>query len=193
MSQFLFLIQRLGNFASFLFPGRKCGKSVGFHNFHFDFIFVLQFPQNHQIQPNSTIFFFIFPEFPPQILPRFFRREIFPSHAFPVGKFPSLFTMCDFHNFSLVFTGQCTVCQKRLKSTLVEFFLNGAAPLRGQWSEKKFQTTLILVFEVIVQPPKAHYLTFSSETKIMKITHVVLFSTKSKIIRFFIKISFVKI
>ena len=44
-------------------------------------------------------------------------------------------------------------------------------PRRGQWSEKKFQTTLILVFEVIMQPPKAHFLTFSSETKIMKITH----------------------
>ena len=42
---------------------------------------------------------------------------------------------------------------------------------RGQQREKKFQTTLILVFEVIVQPPKTHFLTFSSETKIMKITH----------------------
>ena len=41
----------------------------------------------------------------------------------------------------------------------------------GQRREKKFQTTLILVFEVIVQPPEAHFLTFSSETKIMKITH----------------------
>ena len=37
--------------------------------------------------------------------------------------------------------------------------------------KKKFQETLILVFEVIVQPPKTHFLTFSCETKIMKITH----------------------
>ena len=37
--------------------------------------------------------------------------------------------------------------------------------------KKKIQKTLILVFEVIVQPPKTHFLTFSSETKIMKITH----------------------
>ena len=44
---------------------------------------------------------------------------------------------------------------------------------RGQRSEKKIQKTLIVVFEVIVQPPKAHFLTFSSETKIMKITHSV--------------------
>ena len=41
----------------------------------------------------------------------------------------------------------------------------------SQRSEKFFQKTLILGFEVIVQPPKAHFLTFSSETKIMKITH----------------------
>ena len=37
--------------------------------------------------------------------------------------------------------------------------------------KKKYQTTLILVFEVIVQTPKTHFLTSSSETKIMKITH----------------------
>ena len=58
--------------------------------------------------------------------------------------------MCDFHNFGLIFTGQCTP---------------------GPVCSKKFQTTLILAFEVIVQPPKTHFLTFSSETKIMKITH----------------------
>ena len=38
----------------------------------------------------------------------------------------------------------------------------------------QFQKTLILVFEVIVQTPKTHFLTFSSETKIMKITHSAL-------------------
>ena len=37
--------------------------------------------------------------------------------------------------------------------------------------KKFFQKTLILVFEVIVQPPKTHFLTFSSQTKIMKIAH----------------------
>ena len=37
--------------------------------------------------------------------------------------------------------------------------------------KKNFKKTLILVFEVIVQPPKTHFLTFSSETKIIKITH----------------------
>ena len=61
---------------------------------------------------------------------------------------------------------------QRLKSTLFEIFLNEGCP-KGTRSEKKFQTTLILVFEVIVQPHKTHFLTFSSETKIMKITHSV--------------------
>ena len=42
---------------------------------------------------------------------------------------------------------------------------------KGTRSEVKISKTLILVFEVIVQPPKTHFLTFSSETKIMKITH----------------------
>ena len=55
--------------------------------------------------------------------------------------------MCDFHNFGLIFIGQC------------------------QRSEKKFQTTLILAFDVIVQPSKIHFWTFSSETKIMKTIH----------------------
>ena len=66
--------------------------------------------------------------------------------------------MCDFHNFSLISAGQCTVSLKGNQSMFFEIFSN-------------ISKTLILVFEVIVQPPKAHFLTFSSETKIMKITH----------------------
>ena len=53
---------------------------------------------------------------------------------------------------------------------VAQFFLHSEYP-SGTLRSKKFQTMLILVFEVIVQPPKAHFLTFSSETKIMKITH----------------------
>ena len=59
---------------------------------------------------------------------------------------------------------------QKLKSTLFEIFRTEWLR-KGQRSEKKFQTTLILVFEVIVQPPKTHFLTFSNEIKIMKITH----------------------
>ena len=36
-------------------------------------------------------------------------------------------TMRDFHNFGLIFAGQCTVCLKRLKSTFFDIFSNGAA------------------------------------------------------------------
>ena len=58
---------------------------------------------------------------------------------------------------------------QRLKSTF-ENFSNGVAQKEpAEW--EKFQTMLILVFEVIVQPPKTHFLTFSSDTKMMKITH----------------------
>ena len=38
-------------------------------------------------------------------------------------------------------------------------------------SEKNIQKTLILAYEVIVQPPKTYFLTFLCETKIVKITH----------------------
>ena len=65
----------------------------------------------------------------------------------------------------------------RLKSMFFEIFSNGATP-KG---EEKIQKTLILVFEVIVQPLKTHFSAFSkvqkqkkSETKIMKITNSYL-------------------
>ena len=52
---------------------------------------------------------------------------------------------------------------------------------------KNLQTTLILVFEVIVQPPKTHFLTFSSETKIMKITYSVLSQSREIIIYYLLQ------
>ena len=45
----------------------------------------------------------------------------------------------------------------------------------GLLRSKFFQKMLILVFEVIVQPSKTHFLTFSSETQIMKITHSAVY------------------
>ena len=39
---------------------------------------------------------------------------------------------------------------------------------------------MILVFEVIMQPPKTIFLTFSSETKIMKITHSALLTRQTR-------------
>ena len=79
--------------------------------------------------------------------------------------------MCDFHNFGLIFAGQCTVCLKGKNQRFLNFFFRTERPWRGQQSEKIFQKALILFFVVIVQPPKTHFLTFSCETKIMKITY----------------------
>ena len=59
----------------------------------------------------------------------------------------------------------------KAKINVVWIFFRTERSQRGRQSEKKFQTMLILVFEVIVQPPKTHFLTFSCETKIMEITH----------------------
>ena len=50
--------------------------------------------------------------------------------------------MCDFHNFGLIFTGQCTVC---LKSMFFEKNSNGGS-LGAGGVKKFFQKTLILVF-----------------------------------------------
>ena len=76
--------------------------------------------------------------------------------------------MCDFHNFGLILAKN----QRCLKFFRIE--RAGGQPR----SEKKLKTMLILVFEIIVQPPKTHFSTFSkvqkqkkSETKIMKISH----------------------
>ena len=71
-----------------------------------------------------------------------------------------------FSQFWSHFHGSMYCLPLKLKSTFFEKNSNGAA--HGQRSEKKIQKTLI---EVIVQPPKTHFLTFSCETKIMKITH----------------------
>ena len=80
-------------------------------------------------------------------------------------------TMFDFHNFWSHFHGTMHSLPQKLKPTLFEILSIGGCPKSTRRSEKKFQITLILVFEVIVQPPKVHFFTISSETKFMKITH----------------------
>ena len=60
---------------------------------------------------------------------------------------------------------------QRLKSTYVWNFFERSRCEGVSGVRKNFKQLLILVFEVIVQPPKTHFLTFSRETKIMKITH----------------------
>ena len=45
-------------------------------------------------------------------------------------------TMCDFHNFGLIFAGQMHCLPQRLKSTLVEIFSNGGCQKGAQSVEK---------------------------------------------------------
>ena len=48
----------------------------------------------------------------------------------------------------------------KAKFNVFGIFFEWSGPEGAIGVKKKFQTTLILVFEVIVQPPKAHFLTF---------------------------------
>ena len=50
-------------------------------------------------------------------------------------------TMCDFHNFGLIFAGQMHCLPQRLKSTLFEIFLNGGCP-KGTRSVEKISNNV---------------------------------------------------
>ena len=73
--------------------------------------------------------------------------------------------MCDFHNFGLIFMGQCTVCLKGYNQRFWNLFeRSGSEGANGV--KKKFQTTtLILAFEA------NSALSHENENKIVKITH----------------------
>ena len=50
-------------------------------------------------------------------------------------------TMCDFHNFGLIFAGQMHCLPQRLKSTLFEIFSNGGCP-KGTRSVEKISNNI---------------------------------------------------
>ena len=50
-------------------------------------------------------------------------------------------TMCDFHNFGLLFAGQMHCLPQRLNSTLFEIFLNGGC-LKGTRSVEKISNNV---------------------------------------------------
>ena len=52
-----------------------------------------------------------------------------------------LSTMCDFHNFGLIFVGQMHCLPQRLKSTLFEIFSNGGCP-KGTRSVEKISNNV---------------------------------------------------
>ena len=51
------------------------------------------------------------------------------------------YTMCDFHNFGLIFAGQMHCLPQRLKSTLFEIFSNGGCP-KGTRSVEKISNNV---------------------------------------------------
>ena len=89
--------------------------------------------------------------------------------------------MCDFYDFGLTFFSinvffvllkmsksvfwVVARLPQRLKSTFFDIFSNGAAPKGPAERRKKCQKTMNLALEVIVQPPKTHFLTFSKVQK----------------------------
>ena len=67
------------------------------------------------------------------------------------------------------------------KAKINSFTLHSGYPL-GALRSKICQKTLILVFEVIMQPPKTHFLTFTRETKIMKITYSARYAMLTRLL-----------
>ena len=58
-----------------------------------------------------------------------------------VKKRPSKCSMCDFHDFGLIFAGQMHCLPQRLKSTLFEIFSNGGCP-KGTRSVEKISNNV---------------------------------------------------
>ena len=58
-----------------------------------------------------------------------------------VKVYDPLSTMCDFHNFGLIFAGQMHCLPQRLKSTLFEIFSNGGCP-KGTRSVEKISNNV---------------------------------------------------
>ena len=80
--------------------------------------------------------------------------------------------MCDFPNFGLIFVGQMHCLPQRLKSTLFEIFSNGGCP-KGTRSVEKISNNVDFSLWGNRATTWEYFLTFSSETKIMKIRHSV--------------------
>ena len=81
--------------------------------------------------------------------------------------------MCDFNNFGLIFVGQMHCLPQRLKSlksTLFEIFSNGGC-LKGTWSVEKISNNVDFSLWGNRATTWEYFLTFLSETKIMKIRH----------------------
>ena len=85
-------------------------------------------------------------------------------------------TMFDFHDFGLIFAGQMHCLPQRLKSTLFEIFSNGGCP-KGTRSVEKISNNVDFSLWGNRATTWEYFLTFSSETKIMKIRHSAIVLT----------------
>ena len=79
-------------------------------------------------------------------------------------------TMFDFQDFGLIFAGQMHCLPQRLKSMLFEIFSNRGCP-KGTWSVEKISNNIDFSLWGNRATTWEYFVTFSSETKIMKITH----------------------
>ena len=78
--------------------------------------------------------------------------------------------MCDFHYFGLIFAGQMHRLPQRLRSMLFEIFSNGRCP-KGTRSVEKISNNVDFSLWGNRAITWEYFLTFSSETRIMKIRH----------------------
>ena len=78
--------------------------------------------------------------------------------------------MCDFHDFGLIFAGQMYCLPQRLKSTFFERFSNGGCPKHTR-SVEKISNNIDFSLWGNRATTWEYFLTFLSETKIMKIIH----------------------
>ena len=92
----------------------------------------------------------------------------------------SYIALCVIFTILVSFSHDNALFASKAKINVFRNFFEWSGPEGASRVKKKFPKTLILAFEVIVQPPKTHFSTFSkvqkqkkSETKIMKITHSV--------------------
>ena len=84
-------------------------------------------------------------------------------------------TMSDFHNFGLIFAGIMHCLPQRLKSTLFEIFSNGGCMKGTNNVDFSLWGNRATTWE--------YFLTFSSETKIMKIIHSIVSTLPAQTVR----------
>ena len=123
--------------------------------------------------------------------------SLYYSHQSPLcAALGRQYTMCEIHNFGLIFAGRMHCLPQRLKSTLFEIFSNRGC-LKGTRIVEKISNNVDFSLWGNRATTWEYFLTFSCATKIMKIRHSVMdgtvknFEPLSSIIRKFEIVSLV--